>query len=111
MCAPHINKARWPSGPRRATQEILVFSFPETWDVFASRKGRGFESHSCHFFIYFFILFVLVFFQAMHAQHFYLFTMAWDRQISLFCKSAILRGQTQNPKVIYGVLFRTTDCQ
>ena len=55
MCVPRINKARWPSGPRRATQEILVFSFPETWDVFASRKGRGFESHSCHFLTFFFL--------------------------------------------------------
>lgn len=50
----HINKARWPSGPRRATQEISLLSFPETWDVFASRKGRGFESHSCHFLTIFF---------------------------------------------------------
>ena len=61
MCTSYISKARWPSGPRRATQEILVFSFPETWDVFASRKGRGFESHSCHFFVLFYCLLVFVY--------------------------------------------------
>ena len=49
----HHPMARWPSGPRRMVQ-VHLNSTASQDAVSMSRKGRGFESHSCqHLFFYF----------------------------------------------------------